>query len=132
VRRVAQAVLRGQKPASPAQLLVGRENGKERVEVVAGDLSPNGDEPAQEPIGFIRELLGRQYEEILRHDPGIRLDLDPEDVHRVRVAARRARAVLRAARWGLRPTWAEPLRGELQWVRGAAGAAREPGPPPAP
>src|SRR5215831_1361819 len=125
IRRVLQAFLRGQKPTSTAQLLVHRENGKERVEVVAGDLSPNGDEPAQEPIGFIRELLGRQYEEILRHDPGIRLDLDPEDVHRVRVAARRARAVLRAARWVLDQTWSEPLRGELKWLGGSLGPLRD-------
>jgi CHAD domain-containing protein len=125
IRRLLPAFLRGQKPTPVARLRVHRENGAERVEVLAGELSPDGDEPAREPIGFIRALLGRQYEEILRHDPGVRLDLDPEDVHRLRVAARRARAVLRAARPVLDPEWSEPLRAELKWLGGSLGPLRD-------
>jgi CHAD domain-containing protein len=85
----------------------------------------NGDEPADEPVGHLRSMLGRQYAEILRHDPGVRLDLDAEDVHRVRVAVRRARAVLRAARPVLDPEWSEPLRTELKWLGGSLGPRRD-------
>ena len=38
-------------------------------------------EATDEPIGRLRSVLARQYAEILRHDPGVRLDLDPEDAH---------------------------------------------------
>jgi CHAD domain-containing protein len=55
----------------------------------------------------------------------VRLDLDPEDVHRLRVAARRARAVLRAARPLLDPEWSEPLREELKWLGGSLGRRRD-------
>jgi CHAD domain-containing protein len=125
IRRILPAFLRGQKPVPTARMRVHQESGTERVEVLAGDLNGDPEEPAEEPIGFIRALLGRQYEEILRHDPGVRLDLDPEDVHRVRVAARRARAVLRAARRVLDPEWSEPLRAELKWLGGSLGALRD-------
>ena len=57
--------------------------------------------------------------------PGIRLDLDAEDVHRVRVAVRRARAVLRAARPLLDTEWSEPLRAELKWLGGVLGPRRD-------
>jgi CHAD domain-containing protein len=77
------------------------------------------------PIGRLRTVLARQYAEILRHDPGVRLDLDPEDVHRMRVAARRGSAVLRAARPLLDPDWSEPLRAELKWLGGSLGARRD-------
>ena len=80
---------------------------------------------ADEPIGRLRSVLARQYAEILRHDPGVRLDLDVEDVHLLRVAVRRARAVLRAARPLLDPDWSEPLRAELKWLGGSLGARRD-------
>ena len=70
-------------------------------------------------------MLERQYAQILRHDPGVRLDLDPEDVHRLRVAVRRSRAILRAARPVLDPTWSEPLRDELHWLGSALGRRRD-------
>jgi CHAD domain-containing protein len=85
----------------------------------------DGEKPAAEPIGLLRAMLERQYAEILRHDPGVRLDLDKEDVHRLRVAVRRARAVLRAARPVLDPQWSEPLRGELKWLGGSLGPRRD-------
>jgi CHAD domain-containing protein len=70
-------------------------------------------------------VLERQYAEVLRHDPGVRLDLESEDVHRVRVAVRRARAVLRAARPLLDTEWSEPLRAELKWLGGVLGPRRD-------
>jgi CHAD domain-containing protein len=81
-------------------------------------------EPA-DSIERLRAMLERQYAQILLHDPGVRLDLDPEDVHRLRVAVRRARAVLRAARPLLDPEWSEPLRAELKWLGGSLGRRRD-------
>jgi CHAD domain-containing protein len=95
----------------------------EQLEPLNG--TPPEEEPAGDAIGLIRAMLGRQYAEILRHDPGVRLDLDPEDVHRLRVAVRRTRAVLRAARKVLDPEWSEPLRAELKWLGGSLGPRRD-------
>ena len=77
------------------------------------------------PLEQIRVMLDRQLREILRHDPGTRLGSDPEDLHRMRVATRRARAVLRAGRPLLDPTWSEPLREELGWLGSALGEVRD-------
>ncbi|HEY7017095.1 MAG TPA: CHAD domain-containing protein [Gaiellaceae bacterium] len=106
VRNVLPAFLRG--------------SGPERIEAVA---EPS--EHGTDAVGRLRAMLERQYAQILRHDPGVRLDLDPEDVHGVRVAARRSRAVLRAARPMLDPAWSEPLREELKWLGGALGRRRD-------
>lgn len=95
-------------------------------EVTRVDSTPR--EKPTKPVDSIerlREVLERQYAQILLHDPGVRLDLDPEDVHRFRVAVRRARAVLRAARPLLDPEWSEPLRAELRWLGGSLGRRRD-------
>src|SRR5207245_1003704 len=51
---------------------------------------------------------------LLVHEPGARLGRDSENLHQHRVAARRARAFLRASRAFVDPSWhrllAEPLR----------------------
>ena len=48
---------------------------------------------------------------LLRHDPGVRLGDDPEQVHQARVATRRLRSDLRTFRSLLVPEWDEGLRG---------------------
>jgi CHAD domain-containing protein len=98
-----------------------RGEGVERVDAQTDGAAP---EPA-DAIERLRAMLERQYAQILVHDPGVRLDLDPEDVHRMRVAVRRARAVLRAARPLLDPEWSEPLRDELKWLGGSLGRRRD-------
>jgi CHAD domain-containing protein len=144
VRRVLPAFLRGHQPEPVLRLRVQQENGLDQAEVLEGlhrtetftverdgldggvlALIRDGDEPAEEPVGRLRAMLGRQYAEILRHDPGVRLDLDAEDVHRLRVAVRRSRAVLRAARPVLDAEWSEPLRAELRWLGGSLGPRRD-------
>jgi CHAD domain-containing protein len=77
------------------------------------------------PLEQIRDMLERQLREILRHDPGTRLGSDPEDLHRMRVATRRARAVLRAGGPLLDSGWSEPLREELGWLGSALGQVRD-------
>jgi CHAD domain-containing protein len=58
---------------------------------------------------------------LVRHDPGIRLDNDIENVHKARVATRRLRSDLRTFRAVLDRGWANRIRGELRWL--AAGLA---------
>ncbi len=144
IRTVLPAFLRGDRPEQFLRLRVHRGEDQDDVEVLEGTRS-NGSlvvapgelgaavlklvekrgDAADEPIGRLRSVLARQYAEILRHDPGVRLDLDVEDVHLLRVAARRARAVLRAARPLLDPDWSEPLRAELKWLGSSLGARRD-------
>ncbi len=69
--------------------------------------------------------LRAQYEAILRHDPGTRLGRDPEELHQMRVATRRMRAILRAARPLLDGEWVRELRAELGWLGGALGPVRD-------
>ncbi len=62
---------------------------------------------------------------VIRHDPIVRMDADPEGVHQSRVATRRLRSDLRTLRSALDPRWARELRDELGWLGGELGAARD-------
>jgi CHAD domain-containing protein len=62
---------------------------------------------------------------MLAHDPGARLGTDAEDVHQLRVATRRLRAFLRAARPLVEPDWGNALREELSWLGAALGPVRD-------
>jgi CHAD domain-containing protein len=77
------------------------------------------------PLGRLRALLTVQYRELVAHDPGVRLGVDPEALHRARVATRRARAFLRAARGLVDSGWSERLRAELKWLGGLLGPVRD-------
>jgi len=143
--RIADALpafLRGSEPEPVVRLQVARDDGDLRAKVLeglqAGELgasdgaledslvaSRDGDAFPHDPIWRLRSVLERQYAQMLRHDPGVRLDLDPEDVHRMRVAVRRTRALLRAARPLLDREWSEPLRSVLKWLGGSLGPRRD-------
>ncbi len=69
--------------------------------------------------------LRAQAAALLEHDPGTRLGSDPEDLHQLRVATRRLRALLRAGRKLLRTEPTDALRGELGWLGSALGPARD-------
>jgi len=143
IARALPAFLRDTEPEAIVRLRVERDGGTLHAHMLdgpqAGELTAkDGDldahvielihddgQPAAEAVGRLRSMLERQYAEMLSHDPGIRLDLDPEDVHRFRVAVRRARAVLRAARPLLDREWSEPLRAELKWLGGSLGPRRD-------
>ena len=62
---------------------------------------------------------------LLRHDPVVRIDSDPEGVHQARVATRRLRSDLRTFRAALDPEWVSGLREELAWLGGELGQARD-------
>jgi CHAD domain-containing protein len=78
--------------------------------------------PAREHVAA---ALREQYEAIVRHDPGTRLGRDPEELHQMRVATRRMRAILRAAEPLLDPEWVRMLRAEVGWLGGALGPVRD-------
>ena len=100
----------------------GAEDGDPRPKVlrVLGHTRPPKPSKPQLQAFFLR-----QYQQILAHDPGTRLGDDPEDLHDLRVAVRRLRAILKVAAPPLDETWADELRGELDWLGGALGHVRD-------
>lgn len=70
--------------------------------------------------------LALQVSELRRHAPGV-VAGQPEEIHQMRVAARRLRSLLASARSLFDAGGVEPLRAELRWLSAALGAARDPG-----
>jgi CHAD domain-containing protein len=77
------------------------------------------------PADHLKAMLAEHLGRVAAHDPGTRLGQDPEELHQMRVATRRLRAMLRAARPMLDPEWVEPLRDELRWLGRALGPVRD-------
>jgi CHAD domain-containing protein len=99
----------------------GAEDGDQRpkaLRVIGARLKPRRSSQLQ-------AFFATQYREILLHDPGTRLGDDPEDLHDVRVAVRRMRAILRLAAPPLDEVWATSIRDELKWLGNALGAVRD-------
>ena len=79
--------------------------------------------PEAPTVDHLCFMVTRQVDTLLARDPGARLGGASDDVHQMRVAARRLRAVLRAAKPLLLPTWSEPLSVDSHglencWTRG--------------
>jgi CHAD domain-containing protein len=90
------------------------------AEVAVDDLM--GGAPVSAVLG---RALAASMVQLLRHDAVMRLDADPEGVHRARVATRRVRSDLRTFRTMLQPEWLEPIREELRWLGSILGEARD-------
>jgi CHAD domain-containing protein len=104
-------------PADILQLIEG---------VVAGKALVPGPPLSRDPgAQRLREMLDEQRKALLTHDPGVRLGDDPENLHQHRVAARRARAFLRAARGYLDPEWRSSLGDALRQLADATGPVRD-------
>jgi CHAD domain-containing protein len=90
-------------------------------------VTPDAPELAKDtPSGAaLAVALDSDYRALLAHDPGTRRGDDPEDLHQLRVATRRLRAFLRAARPLVDSEWATSLRAELGWLGGHLGPARD-------
>jgi CHAD domain-containing protein len=73
----------------------------------------------------LRTMIDVQRRSLLEHDPGTRLGDDPENLHQHRVAARRTRAFLRAARAYVDPDWAQSLAEPLRELGQVTGPARD-------
>jgi CHAD domain-containing protein len=70
-------------------------------------------------------MLARQLQALIAHEAGARSGESADELRRFRVATRRLRALLRAARPLLEPGWAEELRAELAWLAGSVGPVRD-------
>ncbi|MDQ2754287.1 MAG: CYTH and CHAD domain-containing protein [Actinomycetota bacterium] len=73
----------------------------------------------------VQAAIAEGYLRLVTHDPGVRLDEDPEDVHQARVATRRLRSDLRTFRSLLDPGWLADARAELGWVAAVLGEVRD-------
>jgi CHAD domain-containing protein len=120
------------------ELVDGVADGLGRIEIAVrragaldGDPRPKvlrvlGHTPSTKPTRpQLQAFFERQYEQVLAHDPGTRLGDDPEDLHDLRVAVRRLRAILKVASPPLDAAWANDLRAELDWLGEALGPVRD-------
>jgi len=73
----------------------------------------------------VRRAIALSVIRLIRHDPVVRLDLDPEGVHQARVATRRLRSDLRTFRPLLDEGWSSALREDLGWLARLLGDVRD-------
>jgi len=103
----------------------GDAAGPSKLARALGAPAPSPRPAAASPGGVLAAALGDQLDQLLLRDPGTRTGLDPEDLHQFRVATRRLRAFLRAARDLVDREWADALRAELGWLGAQLGAVRD-------
>jgi CHAD domain-containing protein len=94
--------------------------------ITAADLpAPLVAAPADPAGHHVRAALDLRLRALLAHDAGTRDGTDIEHLHQMRVAVRRMRAALKAARPLLDRAWADGLRAELGWLGRALGPVRD-------
>ena len=76
-------------------------------------------------LARLHAMLGEQRRALLTHEAGVRIGADPENLHKHRVAARRARAFLRATRHLTAAEWSEPLNEGLRVLGKLTGPVRD-------
>ncbi|MBN9735836.1 MULTISPECIES: CHAD domain-containing protein [unclassified Pseudonocardia] len=81
--------------------------------------------PGEPAVAHVRALLDKRLRAMLHHEPGVRDGSDIEELHQMRVAVRRMRAALKAARPLLDHTWADGLRSDLGRLGRALGPVRD-------
>ncbi|HYX85559.1 MAG TPA: CYTH and CHAD domain-containing protein [Gaiellales bacterium] len=116
MRRIGKILARAGASPGDERPKVFRVLGIEAAPAIAAD------GPAPVRLGA---MCSAQVRAMLAHDPGVRLGIDPEALHQFRVATRRLRALLRAARPALDRAWADGLRSELGWLAGETSASRD-------
>lgn len=84
------------------------------------DVSPNSEASA-----LVRNALVSSVEQLLHHDALLRLHMDPETVHKARVATRRLRSDLRSLMPLLDEEWAQSLRDRIKWLADELGSVRD-------
>jgi CHAD domain-containing protein len=110
--------------SAPALSPNGSSNGP--VLLTAADLpAPLAAAPQDSPVHHVRAALDLRLRALLAHDPGTREGTEPEHLHQMRVAVRRMRAALKAARPLLDAAWADDLRAELGWLGRGLGPVRD-------
>jgi CHAD domain-containing protein len=93
--------------------------------------TPAAEAPATQELGkkspasaVVTAYLAAQIGELLAYDPGVRLE-EPDAVHQMRSAARRARSVLASYRRLFSAVAVRRLRDELKWLGGVLGVPRD-------
>lgn len=89
------------------------------------DAFVDGLAPTPMVADVIRHALTSSVARFLRHEPGVVLGTDPEDVHQTRVALRRLRSDVHTFGPFLEETWTARLREEAQWLAGLLGRVRD-------
>jgi len=112
----------GAQPAGP-RALVARALGL--VGSPQPELVPPTLGPAATAGDVVRRALTTSVIRLLRHDPGVRLGHDIEDVHQARVATRRLRSDLRTFQPLLDKAWTDQIREELRWLGAELGSVRD-------
>ena len=89
------------------------------------EVDPQALTPSSTAGELVRHAIAVSVASLMRHDPGVRLGDDAEDVHRARVATRRLRSQLRTFRTLLDTGWANALREDLRWLGAGLGSVRD-------
>jgi triphosphatase len=92
--------------------------------MVAPDLGPTQIDASLSVGEVAFAVLRRHFAVMLAHEPGVRLDENPEDLHDMRVATRRLRAALKLYADAL-PRRAEQYERDLRFVANALGEVRD-------
>jgi len=74
---------------------------------------------------LVRHAITRSVAQILHHDAGVRLGENPEDVHQLRVGARRLRSDLSTFNSLLQADLVRTWRDELRWIGTSVGTVRD-------
>jgi len=112
----------GAQPAAP-RALVARALGL--VGSPPPELAPVSLDASSTAGDVVRRAMSTSVIRLLRHDPGVRLGIDAEDVHQARVATRRLRSDLRTFQPLLDREWVNSLRDELRWLGAELGGVRD-------
>ena len=102
-----------------------RQSTEREVKLPALPASPVDMDARSQAGDAVRSALAAAATRLLRHDPGVRIGDDPEDVHQARVATRRLRSDLRTFRALLDPERSGSLRDELKWAGDLLGDLRD-------
>jgi CHAD domain-containing protein len=96
-----------------------------------GETPPERDErayaphPADRLLDVAHKTLGRHFARLLWNEPGVRLGIEPERVHDMRVASRRLRAALEVLGEGMPEAPREEFKTHLRWIGRALGRVRD-------
>jgi CHAD domain-containing protein len=116
VKRLRRAEAGAPDPTTKLERALGRSAAREETPSLGPDSTTEE---------VVRVALSEGLDQLLAHDPGIRLDLSEHDLHQARVATRRMRAHLRTLRPLLDRAVVDPLRQEIGWAGLELGKVRD-------
>ncbi|HEY6532561.1 MAG TPA: CYTH and CHAD domain-containing protein [Acidimicrobiales bacterium] len=93
--------------------------------LIPPDLIVGSPEPTAPMADVVTAALRRSVRQIVDHDHVIRLDDDPEGVHKMRVGTRRLRSDLQTLEPVLDGAWADELRSDLKELAAELGIVRD-------